>query len=113
MFLEAHQKSHFGQCKLADVTKSLISDWAELPQEPRPSPSLVLGWHPYVTLFLVSPQFLAQLMVFLISFISSVFCGHLGKLELDAVTLAIAVRRGCSHTFALGVSSVLVSSCYC
>lgn len=43
--------------------------------------------------FYFSPQVLAQTMVFAVSFVSTIFCGHLGRTELAGVTLAISVSN--------------------
>ncbi|XP_013855573.1 multidrug and toxin extrusion protein 1 [Austrofundulus limnaeus] len=90
-----------------DTQRSVFSSWSECFIMRRIRMLVPVGFKEEIKELskLAGPVFMAQLMSFAVSFISTVFCGHLGKTELAGVALSIAVVNVTGISIGTGLAS--------
>ncbi|KAM8977314.1 multidrug and toxin extrusion protein 2-like [Pelodytes ibericus] len=54
---------------------------------------------------LAGPVFLSEFFIYIVDVVSSIFAGHLGKIELDSVSLAVSIINVTGTSVGLGLSS--------
>ncbi|KAL7401129.1 hypothetical protein ABVT39_023445 [Epinephelus coioides] len=91
----------------SNTQSSSVSSWRECSVIQRIRVLVPVGFKAEIIELckLAGPVILAQSMTFAVSFVSTVFCGHLGKTELAGVSLAIAVINVTGVSIGAGLAS--------